>query len=136
MLSQIYRWIREKPPEGMTNTVPPEVSATRIIYIFDGEPERGMEDFLHFNSQYAYDLDHHTHLIHFASLLLARVSEICGHQALDWSKVKWPVVEMTHLTRGTIIDGTAMRSKLDIDNLLSSLSTGVQAMMSFYGQLS
>jgi hypothetical protein len=133
MLSQIYRWVKEKPPKEMSNTVPPEVSATRIIYIFGGEPEQGMDDFMHFDRQYEYDLKHHPHLIHVSSLLLAKSAEICGHKTIDWSKVKWPVVEMTHLVKGAIIDGAPIRSKLDIDNMLSSLNTGVQAMMSFYG---
>jgi hypothetical protein len=133
MLSQIYRWVKESPPKEMTNTVPPEVSATRIIYVFDGEPEQGMDDFMHFDKQYEYDLKHHPHLVHVSSLLLGKCAEICRHKTIDWSKVKWPVVEMTHLVKGAIIDGAPMRSKLDIDNMLSSLNTGVQAMMSFYG---
>jgi hypothetical protein len=133
MLSQVYRWLQEKPPKDMTSTVPPEVSATRIVYVFGGEPEQGMDDFVHFDKQWEYDLRHHPHLVHISSLLLARCAEICGHKAVDWDKVKWPVVEMTHLVKGAIIDGAAMRSKLDIDNMLASLNSGVQAMMSFYG---
>jgi hypothetical protein len=133
MLSQIYRWVKDKPPEKMTNTVPQEVSATRIIYIFGGEPEQAMDDFMHFDGQFAYDLKKHPHLIHVSSLLLARVAEICGHKCMDWSKVKWPVVEMTHLIKGAIIDGAPMRSKLDIDAMQDSLNTGIQAMMSYYG---
>jgi len=133
MLSQIYRWVTEKPPGDMANTVPPEVSASRLVYIFGGEPEQGMDDFLHFDQQFAYDLKRHPHLIHVSSLLLARTSEICGHRCMDWSKVKWPVVEMTHLAKGAIIDGAPMRGKLDIDAMLNSINTGVQAMMSYYG---
>ena len=133
MLSQIYRWVKEKPPTEMTNTVPREVSATRIIYVFGGEPEQAMDDFMHFDGQFSYDLEKHPHLIHVSSLLLARSSEICGHKCIDWSKVKWPVVEMTHLVKGAIIDGAPLRSKLDIDAMLNSLNTGIQAMMSYYG---
>jgi hypothetical protein len=40
---------------------------------------------------------------------------------------------MTHLIRGAIIDGAPIRGKLDIDAILKSLDTGVQAMTSFYG---
>jgi hypothetical protein len=133
MLSQIYHWVKEKPPKEMTNTVPPEVSASRLIYIFGGEPEQAMDDFLHFDKQFAYDLSKHPHMIHVSSLLLAKASEICGHKCMDWSKVKWPVVEMTHLAKGAIIDGAPMRGKLDIDAMLNSINTGVQAMMSYYG---
>ena len=133
MLSQIYRWVKEKPPKEMTNTVPPEVSATRLIYVFGGEPEKAMEDYMHFDQQFACDLKKHSHLVHVSSLLLARTSEICGHKCIDWSKVKWPVVEMTHLIKGAILDGAPMRGKLDIDAMQDSLNTGVQAMMSYYG---
>jgi hypothetical protein len=133
MLSQIYRWVKEKPPKDMTSTVPPEVSATRIIYVFGGEPEQAMDDFLHFDQQFEYDMAKHPHMIHVSSLLLAKTCEICGHKCIDWSKVKFPVVEMTHLIRGAIIDGAPIRGKLDIDAILKSLDTGVQAMTSFYG---
>ena len=133
MLSQLYRWVKESPPKEMTNTIPPEVSATRLIYIFGGEPEQAMDDFLHFDQQLACDLAKHPHLIHLSSLLLAKTGEICGHKCIDWSKVKFPVVEMTHLVKGAFIDGAPIRSKPDIDALQNSLSTGVQAMMSYYG---
>jgi hypothetical protein len=133
MLSQIYRWVKEKPPKEMTNTIPREVSATRLSYVFGGEPEQAMDDFLHFDQQFAYDLTKHPHLIHVSSLLLAKASEICGHKCIDWSKVKWPVVEMTHLVKGAILDGAPMRSKLDIDAMLAAVNTGIQAMMSYYG---
>jgi hypothetical protein len=133
MLSQIYRWVKQNPPQKISNTVPQEVSATRLIYIFGGEPEQAMDDFFHFDRQYAYDLEKHPHLIHVSSLLLAKSSEICGHKCIDWSKVKWPVVEMTHLVRGAVIDGAPLRGKLDIDAMQNSLNTGIQAMMSYYG---
>ena len=132
MLSQIYRWVKENPPADMTAMVPSEVSATRIIYVFGGEPEQAMDDFIHFDQQFAYDLAKHPHLIHVASLLLAKTSEICGHKSIDWSKVKFPVVEMTHLIKGAIIDGTPIRGKQDIDNMLASVNNGVRAMMSYY----
>jgi hypothetical protein len=132
MLSQIYRWVKEKPPADMTGMVPSEVSATRIIYVFGGEPEQAMDDFIHFDQQFAYDLSKHPHMIHVSSLLLAKTSEICGHKSIDWSKVKFPVVEMTHLIKGAIIDGAPIRGKQDIDAMLESVNTGVQAMMSYY----
>ena len=133
MLSQIYRWVKAQPPENMSVMVPREVSVTRLVYMFRGDPDTAMEDFLHFDEQFDYDLKRHPHMVHVSSLLLARAAEICGHKCIDWSRVKWPVVEMTHLVKGTIIDGAPMRSKLDIDAMLNSLNTGVQAMMSYYG---
>ncbi len=133
MLSQIYRWVKEKPPEDITSLVPQEVSAKRIIYMFGGEAEQAMNDFVHFDQQFAYDIAKHPHMIHASSLLLARTSEICGHKAIDWSKVKFPVVEMTHLITGAIIDGAPIRGKRDIDAMLESLNLGVKAMTSYYG---
>ena len=133
MLSQIYRWDKQNPSKEMPPLVPPEVNARRLIYIFGGELEQSLDDYLHFDQQYACDLAKHPHLIHVCSLLLAKTSEICGHKCIDWSKVKFPVVEMTHLVKGAFIDGAPMRSKLDIDAMLNSLNIGVQAMTSYYG---
>jgi hypothetical protein len=132
-LSQIYRWVKENPPKDMTAMVPPEESAKRIIFVFGGEPEQAMDDFLHFDQQFACDLAKHPHMIHVSSLLLAKTSEICGHKCIDWSKVKFPVIEMTHLIKGAIIDGAPIRGKLDIEAMLDSVNAGVKAMMSYYG---
>lgn len=133
MLSQIYRWVKAQPPKDMSAMVPREVSVTRLVYIFGGEPEQAMDDFLHFDEQFEYDIKKHPHMVHVSSLLLAKSAEICGHKCIDWNRVKWPVVEMTHLMKGTIIDGAPMRSQLDINAMLNSVNTGIQAMMSYYG---
>jgi hypothetical protein len=132
VLSQLYHWLKENPPEGNTSTIPPEVNVMRVVQIFGGDPERGMEDYTHFDKQLECDIKKHGNLTHISILLLARSSEICGHQCMDWSKVKFPVVEMTHLVRGAIIDGAPLRSILDINAMQSCLNAGMQAMSRFY----
>jgi len=134
MLSQLYRWVQQHPPESLVALLPKEVTATRIVHIFDGNPDEAIEDFFHFDEQVTCDLEKHPHLVHTCSLLMARCSEICGHPCIDWSKVKWPVIEMTHLVKGAITDSTPMRSKLDIDAVLDSINTGSQAMTSYYSR--
>jgi hypothetical protein len=133
ILSQLFLLAKQNPPKDFVAMLPKEVTATRIFHVFNGNPEESIEDFLHFDQQFAYDLEKHKHLTHTGSLLLARCSEICGHPCINWKKVKWPVVEMTHLTKGTITDSTPMRSKIDIDTMLHSIDAGAQAMTSYYG---
>jgi hypothetical protein len=132
VLSQLYHWLKENPPEGDTGTIPPEVNVTRIVQVFGGEPERGMEDYTNFNKQLECDIKKHGNLTHISILLLARSGEICGHKCMDWSMVKFPVVEMTHLVKGAIVDGAPLRSITDINAMQSCLSAGMQAMSRFY----
>ncbi|MCL2140750.1 MAG: hypothetical protein FWH42_03615 [Dehalococcoidia bacterium] len=132
MLTQLYQWVKNNPPTNMVDTIPKEITATRIIHVFNGDAEKSMADFMHFDQQLSYDFAKHPHLIHSCALLLARCSEICGHPCIDWDKVDWPVVELTHLTQGAITDGAPMRSKPDMDAMLSSLNLGGQAMLSYY----
>ncbi len=134
MLSQLYRWVRENPPEDMTATIPPAVNVNLIASIFDGDQKQGMDDYLHFEQQFTCDLAKHSHLTHVSSLLLARASEICGHPCIDWSKVKFPVAEMTHLVKGAITDGAPMRGVLDIRAMQHSLDAGTQALMTYYSK--
>jgi hypothetical protein len=133
MLGQCYRWLDAKPdPEGMTR-LPKEVSATKLIYAFQGEPEQGIDDFLHFDAQFNYDLEKHPHLIHLSSLMLARISEICGHKCIEWDKIKFPVVELTHIMKkGVVLDGAPMRNQDDINTVVKALSTGVETMTRFH----
>jgi hypothetical protein len=134
MLSQVYRWVKGNPPENMTATIPPAVNVNLISSIFDGNQKQDMDDYLHFDQQFACDLAKHSHLTHVSILLLARTSEICGHKCIDWSKVKFPVVEMTHLVKGAMTDGAPLRNILDIKAMQNSLSTGIQAMMIYYSR--
>jgi hypothetical protein len=133
MLGQCYRWLNSKPAVANTAYLPKEVTATKLIYIFDGEPEQGMDDFIHFDAQFNCDLDRHPHLVHLSSLLLARISEICGHQCINWSKVKFPVVELTHIMKkGIVLDGVPMRNQSDINAVTQAITTGIEAMTRFH----
>ncbi|MCL2706950.1 MAG: hypothetical protein FWE97_02120 [Dehalococcoidia bacterium] len=132
MLSQLYLWVSQNPPKKKSSMLPKEITASRVFHIFGGDPEEAMQDFFHFDDQFIYDVENHKHLIHTCSLLLARCSEIIGHKCVDWSKVEWPVVELTHLTKGAIADSTPMRSKADIDAMQNSIDAGAQAVTSYY----
>lgn len=132
MLSQCYRWLDKGASLESTARTPKELPAIQLIYTFQGEPERGVEDFINFDAQFNYDLDKRPHMIHLASMLLARCCQICGHSCVDWSKVKFPVVEITHLMKGAILDGAPLRSQQDINELVNALGSGVQAMTIFH----
>jgi|GEM_PF-1226252 len=133
MLSQIYRWVNDNPPENFKGTMPKEVVATQIIHVYNGNPEVALEDFFHFDKQFSYDLEKHQHLTHISCLLLARCCEICGHKSINWQKVKWPVVELTHLVKDAIIDRSIIRNKADSDAVVHSLNAGSHAMVTYYG---
>jgi len=132
MLSQLFLYAKQNPPPNFVSMLPKEITATRLFHIFGGDPNEAMEDFLHFDQQFACDLEKHAHLLHMGSLLLARCSEILGHPCINWQKVKWPVVEMTHLAKGAITDSAPMRNKEDIDAMLKSIDDGAQALTKYY----
>jgi hypothetical protein len=133
MLSQCYRWLDDKPSPEALARMPKEVISTQLIYIFEGQPEQGVDDFVRFDAQFNYDLSKHPHLVHLSGLTLARISDICGHPCLDWEQIKFPVAEFTHIMKkGILIDGAPMRSQDDINVVVKALSAGVEAMTRFH----
>jgi hypothetical protein len=137
MLSQCYHWVSaqvkgEQKPEPVS-VVPKEVSATKLIYIFGTEPETAVEEFMNFDSQFNYDLDKKPHIVHTATLILAKICEITGHNCVDWKRVKWPVVELTHLMqKGILKDTVPLRGQDDITLVTNAIYTGEQAMTKFH----
>ncbi len=132
MLSQCYRWVTEKPEEGKT-PIPKEVSATKLIYAYNTEPEQSLDDFDRFDKQYNYDLEKKPHIVHTATFILARICEMLGHQCIDLKKAKFPVAELTHLVKkGVMIDSEPIRSQEDINLVTNSLAAGIQAMNKFH----
>jgi hypothetical protein len=132
MLSQCYRWIMEKPEEGKT-PIPKEVSASKLIYAFNNEPEQSLDDFQRFDKQFNYDLEKKPHIVHTASFILAKICDIAGHPCLDWKQIKFPVAELTHMAKkGVILDSEPIRSQEDINTVTSSLAAGIQAMNKFH----
>lgn len=132
LLSQCYRWVSEKPGE-MNQIVPKEVSATKLIYAFNTEPEQSLDDFMRFDQQYNYDIEKKPHLVHTASFLLARICEIAGHKCVDWKKVKFPVAELTNLVKkGAFIDSEPIRSQDDISAVTNAIAAGIQAMNKYH----
>ncbi len=133
MLSQCYRWIQGEVKPEMQNMVPKEVSATKLIYIFGSEPEQALDEFINFDLQFNYDLDKKPHIVHTSTLVLAKLCDITGHACVDWKKIKWPVVELTHVVKkGGITDSEPMRSQADINVVVNALNTGAQAMTKFH----
>ena len=133
MLSQCYRWLDEKDETRSQERLPKETVSSKLIDIFEGEAEQGLDDFSHFDSQFNYDLDKHPHMVHLAGLILAKVSDICGHRCLDWAQVYFPVVEFTHIMKKDIVlDSAPMRSQDDINMVVKALTTGTEAMMRYY----
>ncbi|MCL2150585.1 MAG: hypothetical protein FWH51_06660 [Dehalococcoidia bacterium] len=134
MLSQCYRWVAERDEPDKT-PLPKEVSATKLIYAFNTEPEQSLDDFTHFDDQYNYDLDNKPHIVHTASFILARVCEIAGHKCIAWERVKFPVAELTSLAKkGVILDSEPIRGQDDINVVTDSLSAGLQAMNKFHDE--
>ena len=134
MLSQCYRWVAEQS-EASSSPVPKEVSATKLIYAFDTEPEQSLDDFVRFDNQYDHDLSHKAHIVHTASFLLARICEITGHKCIVWNKIKFPVDELTSLAKkGIIIDSEPIRSQDDINVVTTAVATGLQAMNKFFDE--
>jgi len=132
MLSQCYRWVTEKPEEGKI-PIPKEVSATKLIYAYNTEPEQSLDDFQKFDSQYNYDLEKKPHIVHTASLMLARICEMLGHTCVDWKKVKFPVAELMHMVKkGAMLDSEPIRNQEDINLVTNSIAAGIQAMNKFH----
>lgn len=134
MLSQCYRWVASSADDGKAS-LPKEVSATKLIYTFGTEPEQALDDFVRFDAQYNYDWDNKQHIVHTASFVLARISEITGHKCIVWEKVKFPVAELTSMAKkGVILDSEPIRSQDDINTVTNGVAAGLQAMNKFHDE--
>ncbi len=131
MLSQCYRWIdKTEPNSGEEQKEARKAAASKILYLFEDDSEEVIEGFLDMDTQFGYDLEYRTHLVHTGILLLAKACEACSHKCIEWSKVSFPIGEMPELVQaGAIIDSTPLSSTDDIAALWRSYSIGVQAMM-------
>lgn len=67
-LSQLYRWVKENPPQDASGTIPPENHIAQIVSIFDGVLEKSLLDYSHFDQQFACDIAKHGHLTHVSTL--------------------------------------------------------------------
>ena len=132
MLSQCYRWVAERAEEGKT-PLPKEVSATKLIYAFGSEPEQSLDDFMRFDKQYNHDIENKPHIVHTATFILARICEIASHKCINWSKIKFPVDELTSLAKkGVILDSEPIRGQEDINIVTNSIAAGFQAMNKYF----
>jgi hypothetical protein len=130
MLSQCYRWLEMEPGAQDTPRTPRQDVVSKLIFAFNTEPEQSADDFQHFDAQYNYDLKHKQHLIHTATLILAKICDILGHQCIDWKQVKFPVAELIHLvTRGVVTDSIPVRDQEDMAVVVNGINGGIQAMM-------
>ena len=128
MLCQCYRWLQgELNPES--NPIPIGEFGEKLLSLFGKMDEGEYQLYLNLNTQFNYDLDKKPHMTHFSALLLALSSEVCGHKCLDWTTLRFPVKEMTHIfLRGGVIDTEPMRSLNVTEAVKEALGTGIQAM--------
>jgi len=131
MLSQTFRWLEDHEPENADILNLSSVSL--VLNLFGDSPEESVKDSINIDTQYRYELKHHDHLTHLAVLLLAKACEVCGHKCIEWSKVKIPVKSLQTLTTSrAIVDAAKINSVNDIRAVISSLDSGVQAMVNYH----
>ena len=133
MLSQTFRWLENQESETeYTDNL--NLSAVSIILnLFDDNSEESVKDFINMDAQFRYELKHHDHMTHMAVLLLAKACEACGHKCIEWSKVSFPFKSLQPLAASrAIVDAATINSVNDIRVVISSISSGVQAMVNYH----
>jgi hypothetical protein len=133
MLSQTFRWL-ENQESGTEEEVKVNLSAVSVVLnLFNDSSEESVKDFINMDTQFRYEMNHHDHMTHLAVLLLARACEICGHKCIEWSKVNFPFKSLQPLTTSrTIVDAAMINSVNDNRAVISSLASGVQAMVNYH----
>lgn len=131
MLSQCYRWIdKAEPNSGEGQKEARRAAASKVLYLFEDDSDEAIKNFLDMDTQYCYDLEYRSHLVHTGIIILAKACEACSQKCIEWSKVSFPVEEMSELAQsGAIINSTPLSSTDDIAALWHSFSSAVQAMM-------
>ncbi len=133
MLSQCYRWLSGKEPASEEKNKTRETAALNIGCLFGDGTQAAVKEFFDIDSQFKYDLENKSHLVHMGSLILAKASDACGHRSIDWSKVSFPVKSLKPLTSSrAIVDSAPIRSPDDIRALWAGHAAGVKAMNNCY----
>lgn len=134
MLFQCYRWLDEKDPElGEKQKASRLATTAKLLYLFKDESEESLANFLNLDAQFKHDVENRSPYAHLACFFLARACEACGHKCIDWSRVSFPVSELTELvSSGAILDSKPMSSIHDISALRKSHNAGIQAMNKYY----
>ena len=102
-------------------------TAAEILFAFGKISEDDLKLYLGLRTQFYYDLNNSPHLVHFSSLLLAACCEICGHKCLDWAKVNFPIIEMSHLAQSkAMLDSEPIRYQEDVSEMKSALISGIK----------
>jgi hypothetical protein len=134
-ISRAYIWLKEQPPKELSGIAAQKDKALHLVQAFNGEIKRSMDDYQHFEQQLFFEQTNNTNMSGFSSLLLARVSEICGHKCINWDEISWPVANIAKLAESSIIDGTLINNEIDIKAMLMSVQTGAKATQSYYHTL-
>ena len=108
-------------------------AAHKLLANFGDVNEGEIQLYVSLDTQFKYDISRSPHMIHLSCLLLALSSEICGHQCLDWTKIRFPVIEMFHIAhKGAIVDSEPIRDQRDISEMQSALLAGIKAANLYY----
>jgi len=134
MLSQCYRWIdKTEPDSGEKQKEARQASASKVLYLFEDDSEKAIEEFLNIDTQFKYDLEHENHMTHMGILLLAKACEACGYNCIEWNRVSFPVKSMVPLTHSrAIIDSVSISNLNDIKSLWNCHAAGIQMMMKYH----
>ena len=133
MLLQCYRWLETKKdnPELPGNSH--RLAMANILHFFGDASEEEISALSDIDNQFHYEVKHQTHMVHLATLLLARACQACGYQCIDWSKVSFPVRSLEPLTgSGAIVDSAPIRGTDDITAFWNSHTAGIKAMVNYY----
>ena len=133
MLSQTFRWLENQESEAKDTGKFNLPTALTVLSLFNDSSEESVKEFVNIDTQFKHELKHHDHLTHLAVLLLAKACEVCGHKCIEWSKVSFPFKSLQPLTTSrAIVDAAKINSVNDIRAVISSLDSGVQAMVNYH----
>jgi hypothetical protein len=132
MLSRWYVWLDEKQQPSEDERRQARVMAgSNILRLFGDDSENAIEDFLNMDIQYNYEWDSTARvpMLKMNSLILAKACEACGHPAINWSRIAFPVKEWQDVVdSGAIIDHSPFVNLRDIVAVGSCRVAGVETM--------
>ncbi|MDD5605590.1 MAG: hypothetical protein RBR99_00950 [Dehalococcoidales bacterium] len=133
MLVQSYRWLSEHNTQTDESEDSAKAAAANVLALFGDDEDRNIELFLKMKTQFDYDSDHHTSMVHMGGLMLGWAAEAMGQKCVDWENTKFPVKSMSTLTHsGAVLDSSPMRSPGDIKALWACHGLGCKVMMEHY----
>lgn len=132
MLSHLYRWLDKTQPRSEKQQMPPrEIAASNLGQFLGGWTGEDGQGFVNLDVEFNYDTGNAKRICYYYTLLAARAGEACGQPSIDFSKISYPVVDLTCLINNA--PAGSLADPKELEAIALSLKAGWGVLKKYIG---